>query len=146
MAKTADYTKRAVDNYRNKFDMYQLRLPKDSGLKERMKAAYGKDMNNIIIRLIEEDLERKANKSTQSIETHLYAPCDNAQQQDISEEDWSVGGRFKYNWINKELTQEEIDQLSQEERNDYYSYLAYLEMGQQAYDARVREDLENRKN
>ena len=68
MAKTADYTKRAVDNYRNKFDMYQLRIPKDSGLKERMKDAYGKDMNNVIIRLIEEDLERKANNTVEITE------------------------------------------------------------------------------
>ena len=74
MAKTADYTKRAVDNYRNKFDMYQLRIPKDSGLKERMKEAYGKDMNNIILRLIEDDLERKANNSASNAENTPNQP------------------------------------------------------------------------
>lgn len=58
MGKTAEYTKRAVDNYRNKFDMYQLRIPKDSGLREKMKRVYGKELNNKILELIEADLER----------------------------------------------------------------------------------------
>lgn len=37
MAKTAEYTRRAVDNYRAKFDTAQIRLPK--GTRERAKAA-----------------------------------------------------------------------------------------------------------
>lgn len=37
MAKTAEYTRRAVDNYRSKFDTAQIRLPK--GTRERAKAA-----------------------------------------------------------------------------------------------------------
>lgn len=36
MAKTADYTRRAVDAYREKFDLVQIRLPK--GTKERIQA------------------------------------------------------------------------------------------------------------
>lgn len=35
--KTAEYTRRAVSNYQNKFDLCQIRLPK--GTKERAKAA-----------------------------------------------------------------------------------------------------------
>lgn len=37
MAKTAEYTRRAVENYRAKFDTAQIRLPK--GTRERAKAA-----------------------------------------------------------------------------------------------------------
>ena len=146
MAKTPEYTREAIRKYESKFEKKSVNFPK--GTTERVKEMTNKTFGAYVVDLVLTDLERlerKASKSTQSIETHLYAPCDNAQRQDISNEDWSVGGRFKYNWIGKELTKEEIDQLSQEERNDYYSYLAYLEMGQQAYDARVREDLESRK-
>lgn len=58
MAKTSEYTKRAIDNYRNKFDMLQLRIPKESKLKERIKSVYGSNVNSRILELIESDLKK----------------------------------------------------------------------------------------
>ena len=60
MAKTAEYTRRAVDNYRAKFDTAQIRLPK--GTRERAKAA-NVNINDIAVSAVLaylDDLERKA--------------------------------------------------------------------------------------
>lgn len=52
---TPDYTKKAVANYRNKFDIQQLRLPK--GTKERITAKYGNiSVNDYIVNLVLNDL------------------------------------------------------------------------------------------
>lgn len=59
MAKTPEYTKNAIDTYRNKFDMLQIRLPKETKLKNRIREAYGKDLNAKIIELLEKDLEQR---------------------------------------------------------------------------------------
>ena len=59
MAKTPDYTKNAIDTYRKKFDMLQIRLPKETKLKDRIREAYGKDINAKIIELLEKDLEQR---------------------------------------------------------------------------------------
>lgn len=59
MAKTPEYTKNAIDTYRNKFDMLQIRLPKETKLKDRIKEAYGKDLNAKIIELLEKDLGQR---------------------------------------------------------------------------------------
>ena len=51
--KTPDYTRKAIENYRSKFDLQQLRL--DKGLKARA-AAVGlspKDMSDLIRREVE---------------------------------------------------------------------------------------------
>ena len=59
MAKTADYTRRAVDNYRAKFDTAQIRLPK--GTRERAKAANA-NINDIAVSAVLaylDDLEGK---------------------------------------------------------------------------------------
>lgn len=59
MGKTPDYTKKAVDNYRSKFDIVQLRLPK--GTKEKVKN-HLKNTENIsdyINRLIIQDINDK---------------------------------------------------------------------------------------
>ena len=56
MAKTPDYTRRAVENYRNKFDLIQVRLPK--GTKERIINA-GEVANDYITSLVLADLERR---------------------------------------------------------------------------------------
>lgn len=61
MAKTPDYTKNAIDTYRKKFDMLQIRFPKETKLKDRIKEAYGKDLNAKIIELLEKDLEQREN-------------------------------------------------------------------------------------
>lgn len=59
MAKTAEYTRRAVDNYRAKFDTAQIRLPK--GTRERAKAANA-NINDIAVSAVLaylDDLEGK---------------------------------------------------------------------------------------
>lgn len=58
MAKTPDYVKRAVNNYRDKFDFIQVRLPK--GTKERL--ADKGNVNDYICGLILNDLESNADK------------------------------------------------------------------------------------
>ena len=60
MAKTPEYTKRAIDNYRNQFDMVQIRLPK--GTKERIKDLTGESCNAYISKLVMESLEKIENK------------------------------------------------------------------------------------
>lgn len=60
MAKTAEYTRRAVENYRAKFDTAQIRLPK--GTRERAKAA-NVNINDVAVAAVLaylEDLESKA--------------------------------------------------------------------------------------
>lgn len=54
MSKTPDYTKKAVANYREKFDILQLRLPK--GTKEKLKNKG--NINEYICALILKDLEK----------------------------------------------------------------------------------------
>lgn len=53
MGKTPEYTKKAVDNYRSKFDIVQLRLPKGTkeNIKERLKAkeSISDYINNLIV-------------------------------------------------------------------------------------------------
>lgn len=58
MAKTPEYTKRAVNNYREKFDFIQVRFPK--GTKERLDAFKNDtwNVNDYINKLVLEDLER----------------------------------------------------------------------------------------
>ncbi len=60
MAKTPEYTRRAVENYRNKFDLIQVRLPK--GTKERIANA-GEVANDYITSLVLADLERREGKT-----------------------------------------------------------------------------------
>lgn len=55
---TPEYTKRAVNNYRNKFDIVNIRLPK--GTKDKIKQ-YIKELtvNEYIVELVLMDLEEK---------------------------------------------------------------------------------------
>lgn len=59
MGKTPDYTKKAVDNYRSKFDIVQLRLPK--GTKEKVKnhLKNNENISDYINRLIIQDINDK---------------------------------------------------------------------------------------
>ena len=66
MAKTAEYTRRAVENYRAKFDTAQIRLPK--GTRERAKAA-NINVNDIAVSAVLaylDDLEDKAEESSKA--------------------------------------------------------------------------------
>lgn len=61
---TPDYTKKAVANYRNKFDIQQLRLPK--GTKEQITAKYGNiSVNDYIVGLVLVDLAEYQEQPTQ---------------------------------------------------------------------------------
>ena len=61
MTKTPIYTKRAMDNYRNKFDIIQLRMPK--GTREQIERITNESLNIYINRLIQEDLKNKEQNS-----------------------------------------------------------------------------------
>lgn len=72
MAKTADYTRRAVDNYRSKFDLVQIRLPK--GTKDRAKAA-NININDIAVSAVLaylDDLESKAAEQPQIVDAEDF--------------------------------------------------------------------------
>lgn len=61
---TPDYTKKAVANYRNKFDIQQLRLPK--GTKGQIIAKYGNiSVNDYIVGLVLADLAEYQEQPTQ---------------------------------------------------------------------------------
>jgi hypothetical protein len=55
MGKTPEYTKKAVDNYRSKFDFVQIRLPK--GMKEELRSKGS--INDYILNLIKVDIDKK---------------------------------------------------------------------------------------
>lgn len=65
MATTPEYTKRAVNNYRNKFDLVQLRMPK--GTRERIEAKTTETLNVYINRLISKDLEQQEQKTADNL-------------------------------------------------------------------------------
>ena len=54
MGKTPEYTKRAIDNYKSKFDLVQIRLPK--GTKEKILESH-ESVNKYVNQLIEKDLQ-----------------------------------------------------------------------------------------
>lgn len=64
--KTPNYTRKAIDSYRNKFDFVQVRFPK--GTKERIEKLVGgeKNLNDYIVPLILADLERMEESAPES--------------------------------------------------------------------------------
>ncbi|WP_077610571.1 hypothetical protein [Clostridium sp. Marseille-P2415] len=56
MGATPEYTKKAIQNYNNKFDRIAVNLPK--GSKERIREITGKSCNSYISELVIDDLER----------------------------------------------------------------------------------------
>ena len=59
MSKTPDYTKKAISNYREKFDVMQIRLPK--GTRDRIKALTEESHNDFIVKAIIEKIESMEN-------------------------------------------------------------------------------------
>ena len=55
MSKTPEYTKKAIQNYNNKFDRVAVNLPK--GTKERIKELTGKSCTAYISELVIKDLD-----------------------------------------------------------------------------------------
>nr|DAK62591.1 MAG TPA: hypothetical protein [Caudoviricetes sp.]DAQ32234.1 MAG TPA: hypothetical protein [Caudoviricetes sp.] len=60
MAKTPEYTKKAIQNYNNKFDRIAVNLPK--GTKNRIKVLTGKSCNAYVSELVVKDLDSLENK------------------------------------------------------------------------------------
>nr|DAE33477.1 MAG TPA: hypothetical protein [virus sp. ctQ5V6] len=60
MAKTPEYTKKAIQNYNNKFDRIAVNLPK--GTKNRIKVLTGKSCNAYVSELVVKDLNSLENK------------------------------------------------------------------------------------
>lgn len=50
MGKTPEYTKKAINNYRDKFDFIQIRFPK--GTKERLKSADVGNINDYVVKCV----------------------------------------------------------------------------------------------
>lgn len=65
MSKTPEYTKRAINNYNNKFDRIAVNLPK--GTKDRIKELTGKSCNAYISELVISDLARISTNNTDDI-------------------------------------------------------------------------------
>lgn len=59
MGKVADYTKKAINNYRNKFDVMQIRLPK--GTRDRISALTDMSHNEFISKAVIEKIESMEN-------------------------------------------------------------------------------------
>ena len=60
MAKTPEYTKKAIQNYNNTFDRIAVNLPK--GTKDRIKALTGKSCNAYVSELVVKDLDSLESK------------------------------------------------------------------------------------
>ena len=60
MAKTPEYTKKAIQNYNNKFDRIAVNLPK--GTKDRIKVLTGKSCNAYVSELVVKDLDSLESK------------------------------------------------------------------------------------
>lgn len=55
MSKTPDYTKKAISNYRDKFDVMQIRLPK--GTRDRISVLTDMSHNEFISKAVVEKIE-----------------------------------------------------------------------------------------
>lgn len=80
MASTPEYTRKAVDNYRKKFDVMQLRLPK--GTKEIIDSKVGKtNAHNFIVECVLNALET----SQETQEEHASEPTEEVPQEQAKE-------------------------------------------------------------
>lgn len=60
MSKTPEYTKKAISNYRDKFDVMQIRLPK--GTRDRISALTDMSHNEFISKAVVKEIERLENE------------------------------------------------------------------------------------
>lgn len=63
MGKTPEYTKKAINNYRDKFDFIQIRFPK--GTKERLQSADVGNINDYVVKCVLDKLNGKESTETQ---------------------------------------------------------------------------------
>ena len=65
MGKTPEYTKKAINNYRDKFDFIQIRFPK--GTKDRLQSADVGNINDFVVKCVLDKLNSE--KSTEAADT-----------------------------------------------------------------------------
>ena len=65
MGKTPEYTKKAINNYREKFDFIQIRFPK--GTKERLQSADVGNINDYVVKCVLDKLNNE--ESTEAADT-----------------------------------------------------------------------------
>lgn len=82
MANTPEYTRKAVDNYRKKFDIMQLRLPK--GTRERIEKQADK-VHDFVVSCVLSELER-LEAPTENDETHQIEPLDEQTEEQAQKE------------------------------------------------------------
>lgn len=112
MANTAEYTRKAVDKYRAKYDCISLRLPK--GTKERIKKAGCSSVNDYIVSCVLEALDR----SQPASETHIQPDAPDKVEQP---HDWDYVNRIlaeKRAQIGLEPVHEEPEQLPEQNEDD----------------------------
>lgn len=78
MGKTPEYTKKAINNYRDKFDFIQIRFPK--GTKDRLKSADVGNINDFVVNCVLDRLNgaesAEAKDSTPDTEAAEIAPVE----------------------------------------------------------------------
>lgn len=130
MAKTPEYTKKAIQNYNNKFDRIAVNLPK--GTKERIKELTGKSCNAYISELVIKDLETlKGKKAEQS----------GSQQEEKTEEESPEPQIIDISALYKEYGRETIlSALGQVEIYDKYGESILHELVEYARTQQIEQD------
>lgn len=130
MAKTPEYTKKAIQNYNNKFDRIAVNLPK--GTKERIKELTGKSCNAYISELVIKDLETlKGKKAEQS----------GSQQEEKTEEESPEPQIIDISVLYKEYGRETIlSALGQVEIYDKYGESILHELVEYARTQQIEQD------
>lgn len=87
MANTADYTRRAIDKYRAKFDIIQIKAPK--GTKERITTLSGQSMAAFCLQCVLDRLDEleKSQPDTLPEAPKTEAPAADQPRQAVSEEE-----------------------------------------------------------
>ena len=87
MANTAGYTRRAIDKYRAKFDIIQIKAPK--GTKERITAVSGQSMAAFCLQCVLDRLDEleRSQPDTLPEETKTEAPAADQPRQAVTEEE-----------------------------------------------------------
>lgn len=130
MAKTPEYTKKAIQNYNNKFDRIAVNLPK--GTKERIKELTGKSCNAYISELVIKDLETLKRKK---------AEPSGSQQEEKTEEESPEPQIIDISALYKEYGRETIlSALGQVEIYDKYGESILHELVEYARTQQIEQD------
>lgn len=130
MAKTPEYTKKAIQNYNNKFDRIAVNLPK--GTKERIKELTGKSCNAYISELVIKDLETLKGKK---------AEPSGSQQEEKTEEERPEPQIIDISALYKEYGRETIlSALGQVEIYDKYGESILHELVEYARTQQIEQD------